>query len=71
MPYQSNIAADNFNHRPGEPSVPVSPQLVWLLDAIDATEESGWTDLPPPIPLFLREVRQALVESLGFVAGGL
>jgi len=69
MQYHNNIAADDFNNPPSEPSVPLFANLVLLVDTIDATEEAGWTDLPPPIPLFLQEARQALMESLGFVGG--
>jgi len=69
MHYQFITDNANFKNRPGVPSDPISANLALLVDTIDATEEAGWTDLPPPIPLFCREVRRSLMESLGFVVG--
>lgn len=48
---------------PGE-----SPGLDFLLDTLDATE-LAWRELPGPAPLFVEEVRSALLEALGFPQG--
>ena len=61
-PGQLNLLANDSivpRTRPGEP-----PGLMFLLDSIDATE-LAWQQLPQPTPLFVEELRLALMDELG------